>query len=74
VDHELPTRRQLECLQLAAQGLTTTEIGLRLSVSPRTVEHHLAKLCERLGVRTRVQAVALAIEHRWLPSADSRQA
>jgi DNA-binding CsgD family transcriptional regulator len=67
VAQALPTRRQLDCLALAAQGMTTTEIGLRLGVSPRTVEHHLARLCERLGVRTRVQAVALAVEHGWLP-------
>lgn len=71
-DAPLPTRRQLDCLALAALGMTTTEIGRRLGVSPRTVEHHFAKLCERLGVRTRVQALAVAVEHGWLPPAGGR--
>jgi DNA-binding CsgD family transcriptional regulator len=66
-DHA-PTRRQLDCLALAARGMTATEIGRELGVSPRTVEHHLAKLCERLGVRTRVQALAVAVERGWLPA------
>lgn len=67
-----PTRRQLDCLALAARGMTATEIGQALGVSPRTVEHHLAKLCERLGVRTRVQAVAIATARGWLPPGERR--
>jgi DNA-binding CsgD family transcriptional regulator len=65
-----PSARQLECLALASRGLNATEIGLRLNISARTVEHHLAKLCDRLGVRTRVQALAVAIRRGWLPPAD----
>ncbi|MFB7881846.1 LuxR C-terminal-related transcriptional regulator [Brevundimonas diminuta] len=50
--------RQWECLQLAARGLSSAEIGARLLVSPRTVDEHLARACRSLEVRTRVQAVA----------------
>lgn len=50
--------RQAECLELAAEGLPSRDIGLRLGVSSRTVDDHLRAACHRLGVRTRVQAVA----------------
>lgn len=55
--HDLSTR-QAQCLQLAAEGLSSRQIGRRLAVSSRTVDDHLRAACLRLGVRTRVQAVA----------------
>ena len=54
------TRRQLECLAWAQEGKSATDIGAILGISPRTVENHLAKACEQLGVRTRIQAVVKA--------------
>lgn len=56
--------RQLRCLQLAASGLSSPEIGARLGISPRTVNQHISEACERLGVRTRIQAVARAVHLR----------
>lgn len=50
--------RQRDCLALAATGLSSTRIGERLGLSPRTVDEHLSLACRALGVRTRVQAVA----------------
>jgi DNA-binding CsgD family transcriptional regulator len=38
---------------LAAQGLASKEIGERLFISRRTAENHLAKVYDKLGVRTR---------------------
>ena len=61
------TPRQLECLAWAAEGKTATEIGLILGISPRTVEKHLAHICEAFGVRTRVQAVMKAYKLGILP-------
>ena len=52
------TARQLECLQWVREGKSSFDIGAILGVSPRTVDEHLAGACQKLGVRTRVQAVA----------------
>jgi two-component system, NarL family, nitrate/nitrite response regulator NarL len=54
------TPREREILELLAEGLTMRQIGRRLSISPRTVETHVAKLYRKLGVRTRVRAIARA--------------
>lgn len=54
------TAREQEILELLSAGLTMHQIGRRLSISPRTVETHVAKLYRKLAVRTRVQAVARA--------------
>lgn len=54
------TDRELQILGLLAEGLTTRQIGTRLSISPRTVEGHASGVYRKLAVRTRVQAVARA--------------
>ena len=51
------TARQLEILAWVEQGKSATDIGSILGISHRTVEHHLEKVCNNLGVRTRFQAV-----------------
>ena len=56
------TQRQLECLAWVQEGKSASDIGGILGISGRTVEGHLAKLCEHLGVRTRLQAVLKARE------------
>lgn len=61
------TARQLECLAWAGEGKTATEIGIILGISARTVEGHLAKVCEALGVRKRIQAAIKARELGVLP-------
>lgn len=50
--------RQFDCLRLAAQGLTSPQIGIALGMSPRTVNQRIRESCARLGVRNRTQAVA----------------
>jgi DNA-binding NarL/FixJ family response regulator len=54
------TPRELEVLQLLAEGLTQTEIARQLVISPRTVGTHIQNLLGKLGVHSRAQAVALA--------------
>jgi DNA-binding NarL/FixJ family response regulator len=54
------TPREREILVMVSHGLTMRQIGRSLSISPRTVESHVAKLYRKLGARTRVQAVARA--------------
>jgi DNA-binding NarL/FixJ family response regulator len=56
------TRRQLEILQLVAQGRTNQEIAAALSVSPRTVEMHVGDILARLDCHTRTEAVRKAGE------------
>lgn len=54
------TERELEILELLAQGLTVQQAATRLGLSPRTVETHIGKLYRKLGVENRVQAVSRA--------------
>lgn len=55
------TRREREVALLAAQGLASRSIGERLFLSPRTVENHLARAYDKLGIRSRAElAHALA--------------
>jgi PAS domain S-box-containing protein len=58
---ELPlTERQLEVLQLLAEGKSTEQIAEELVLSKTTVRNHVAHLMANLGVHTRVQAVIAA--------------
>jgi DNA-binding CsgD family transcriptional regulator len=62
------TDRQLEILRLAATGLSNAEIAQRLVVSPRTVDHHVSAILQKLGVRTRRDATAWAAQLESKPS------
>ena len=54
------TSRQVEVLKLIAEGLSNAEIGGRLFISPRTVDHHVAAILTKLDARTRAEAVSIA--------------
>src|SRR5579862_95494 len=54
------TPRQLEILQLLAEGKSTGEIAAELYLSKPTVRNHISRLLGNLGVHTRVQAVVAA--------------
>jgi DNA-binding NarL/FixJ family response regulator len=54
------TPRELNVLRLLAEGSTNRQAAVRLGLSQRTVESHIAKLYRKLGVGTRVQAVVQA--------------
>ena len=56
----LLTARELEILRRLCDGATVQRVASALHVSPKTVEAHITKLYRKLGVRTRVQAVARA--------------
>jgi two-component system nitrate/nitrite response regulator NarL len=55
------TPRELDVLRLLAEGLSHEEIGARLGIAAETVRTHSRKAADRLGARTRTQAVASAI-------------
>ncbi|WP_199421741.1 ATP-binding protein [Actinotalea solisilvae] len=54
------TPRQAEVLTLLAQGLTDAEVATRLSLSAKTVGHHVSALLAKLGVASRRDAAAAA--------------
>jgi DNA-binding NarL/FixJ family response regulator len=54
------TGRQVEVLMLVAEWLSDSEIATQLSLSARTVGHHVSALLAKLGVGSRHQAAAAA--------------
>jgi DNA-binding NarL/FixJ family response regulator len=54
------TRRELEVLNVLAEGLSKAGIAGRLSISEKTVATHVQNIFAKLGVQNRVQAAALA--------------
>ena len=60
------TPRQVEVLELVAEGLSNAQIAERLFVSPKTVDHHVSALLSKLEVSSREEATAVAEERRLL--------
>ncbi|MGO4300146.1 response regulator [Leifsonia sp. RAF41] len=56
------TEREREVLALVAHGLTNTEIGERLYLSPLTAKTHVSRIMSKLDARDRVHLVVLAYE------------
>ena len=49
------TTQEAQVAKLARDGLSNPEIGIRLYISPRTVEYHLSKVFTKLGITKRSQ-------------------
>jgi DNA-binding CsgD family transcriptional regulator/PAS domain-containing protein len=54
------TPREAQALRFVALGHTTTQTATEMRIAPRTVEKHLQRIYEKLGVRTRPEAAATA--------------
>ena len=52
--------REIQCLQLAAHGLTSSDIGQKLSLAERTVNFHFCNIVTKLAAANRAEAVAIA--------------
>jgi ATP/maltotriose-dependent transcriptional regulator MalT len=63
----LITRRELEILELVAQGMSNREIAGKLYVSENTVKTHCSRAFDKLGAKRRTQAVQLGKEFGLLP-------
>ncbi|HEY2744930.1 MAG TPA: response regulator transcription factor [Polyangia bacterium] len=59
---DLLSKREREVMQLAAEGLTSAEIGDRLKIGRRTVETHRANLQRKLGIKSHSELVKLAVK------------
>jgi DNA-binding NarL/FixJ family response regulator len=54
------TRREAEVFDLLGSGLSNAEIGERLYISRKTVEHHVGRVLTKLGLRSRSEVAARA--------------
>ena len=61
------TKRELEILELIAQGMSNREIAERLFVSENTVKTHSSHLLDKLSAKRRTQAVQIAKENGLIP-------
>jgi len=60
------TTREMQVLQLAADGMTNKNIGSKLEISPETVKMHLLNIFAKLQVGSRTEAVLTAIRNNWI--------
>lgn len=58
------TKREIEILQLHAQGLTINQIAEKIFVAPDTVKYYRRRIFERLGVSTIVEALSYAVNSK----------
>jgi two-component system, NarL family, nitrate/nitrite response regulator NarL len=56
------TQREMQILQLVANGLTNKEVALRLDLQEKTVKHHMTHVLAKLNVRNRTEAAMLLRE------------
>lgn len=57
------TSREIQILQLVADGLSNKEIGTRLSITEGTVKNHVHNALEKLQLENRIQAAAYVVRH-----------
>jgi HD-GYP domain-containing protein (c-di-GMP phosphodiesterase class II) len=60
------SEREIEVLQLVAQGCSNPQIAKRLYISRRTAEHHVQHVYAKIGASSRAAAALFALEHDLL--------
>ena len=65
------TRRELQVLELIAQGVDNVTIGQRLGISEKTVRNHVSTVFSKLGVNSRAQAIVWARDAGFARNAAS---
>jgi len=60
------TDREMEVLQLVAEGLNNREIGQRLFISENTVKNHIRNILEKLHLHSRMEAVVYAVREKMI--------
>jgi two-component system NarL family response regulator len=56
------TDRELEVLQLVAQGMSNVEIGVALTITESTVKSNINRILSKLGAKDRTQATIIAMK------------
>jgi DNA-binding CsgD family transcriptional regulator len=62
------SRREREVAAMVAAGMTSRAIAEKLFIAERTVEGHLERIRNKLGVRSRTEVAVWAVEHGLGPS------
>jgi DNA-binding NarL/FixJ family response regulator len=57
------SEREVDVLRAVAKGLSNREIGESFAISPRTAEHHVQHVYDKIGVSSRAAAAVFAMEH-----------
>ena len=60
------SERETEIVVLVARGLPNSRIAAELDVSEATVKRHLANVYQKIGVRSRSEAVRMALMEQWI--------
>ena len=53
--------REAQCLEMAANGMTSVDIAVKLGIKPRTANFHFGNIVDKLGVLNRKEAIAMGI-------------
>lgn len=64
--------REIEVLRAVARGSSNKAVAQALAISPKTVQHHVRHIYEKVGVRSRAAAALYAIEHGLLGLDEDR--
>jgi DNA-binding NarL/FixJ family response regulator len=64
------TGREWEVLKLLAEGAGTKDMATKLTVTPSTVRNHVQNVLNKLGVHSRLEAIAYAYQHGLIKSEE----
>lgn len=67
---ELLTQREIQVLQLASRGLSNKSIGMQLGITIRTVKGHLMNIFGKMKVKSRTEAISMALKEGWITLED----
>jgi DNA-binding CsgD family transcriptional regulator len=56
--------REIQCLQLAAYGMTSADIAQKLNLAERTINFHFCNIVTKLAAANRAEAIATAVSRR----------
>jgi DNA-binding NarL/FixJ family response regulator len=64
------TRRELQVALAVLDGASNKEIGQKLGLGEQTVENHLSRIFDKLGVSSRLELALYAVHHRLASDKD----